>query len=109
MSKRILAGMAIAALAIMPLGGHAAPGPEGCALVASQGQATATISEAGNGSGIIAGGSWKVTIIRVGEATPIVHEGVHSTGDVLTNVFQAGDQITCETPAGQGAVVAGKI
>ncbi len=105
MSKRFFAGLTIAALGLVPLGGHADPAPEGCALVAGQGEASATITEGGAVNGIVGAGSWKVTIMRAGVTDPIVHERVHAVPEVLSDVFQPGDQITCV--ADEGLVVAG--
>ena len=109
MSRRLLAGMAVAALAIMPFGNvHADPGAEGCVVVAGQGQTSFTVTDAGQESGVVGGGSFTVTIKRGTET--LVISRVHAVPEIVDDAalpFQVNDQVTCE--AGEGAVVAGRI
>ena len=103
--KRVIAGLAVAALSMMPLAGHAAP--EGCAVVAGQGMSSGTITAAGAANGIVGGGSWTVTITRIGRDEPIVISRTHAAPEVIQNVFEVGDSVSCV--ADEGAVVAGTV
>jgi len=95
------------ALGIVPMAGQADPGPEGCAVVAGQGDAgPSTVSEGGATYGIVGGGSWTVTIVRPGVDDPIVISREHAAPEVLMDAVKAGDRVTCS--ADEGAVTAGK-